>query len=322
MGQLPSSCVPWMRITWPTLLHQFGGLGPVFIFRDEAGWPSWRSAWVYLICAGGHCAIALVTLYFARDVLDGAWGGALLATAGVMSLKTFWLGETNTVYGTFLQPSHLAMPLLLGAVWAGLRGRPLLVGMLCAAATFIHPLLGLESGALLLGTGLCARLLRRRQEEGKFRLKRGDMDLYYAGLIVGISPCPPPALPVRRQSRRVISSTLWPTCATRITTSRHLRRTQYAQALAFLFGAYMAWRACFIYKETRALALETAYWRFPGPARLGGTSLSRSCTRACGSRRRSTACFTCFKGGWPGRRAGQVICCAGPVAVPSSILSP
>lgn len=106
---------------------------------------------VYLVLTIlGNILIALVSAFFARDLFDHSNTAALFAAAVVMSVKTFWLGGTNTLYGNFLEPSHLALPLLLGTIWAGLRQRPLLTAILAGIASLLHPLMGLETGAIML----------------------------------------------------------------------------------------------------------------------------------------------------------------------------
>jgi hypothetical protein len=107
---------------------------------------------------------ALVTALVARDLFDGSDAAALFAALAVMSAKTFWLGYYNIVYHTPLEPSLLVMPLLLACIWAGLRQRPLLSLGAAGLAALFHPLMGLETGAIMLGVmGIESYLARKTQ---------------------------------------------------------------------------------------------------------------------------------------------------------------
>lgn len=115
----------------------------------------------------GNVAVAFVTGMAARDLFEDSLTAGLFAVAGVMALKTFWLGYTNVLYRTFLEPMHLAMPLLLLGAWAALRRRPLAAAAANAAAAYFHPLAGLEGGVLCLGISTAElgwRWLRGRRE--------------------------------------------------------------------------------------------------------------------------------------------------------------
>ena len=99
----------------------------------------------------GNIGIAFVTARFARDLFDGSDLAGLLSAAAVMTLKSFWLGYSNVTYDYFLEPAHLAMPFLILAIWAGLRRQPLFCLLAAGMAALIHPLMGLETGVLMLG---------------------------------------------------------------------------------------------------------------------------------------------------------------------------
>ena len=105
--------------------------------------------------------VALVSGLVARDLFDKSLNAGLLAVCAVMGLKTFWLGGSNTISSTFLEPSHLVMPLLLATLWAGLRQRPLAVVLAASLSALIHPLVGLEVGSLALGVVITCTLLTR-----------------------------------------------------------------------------------------------------------------------------------------------------------------
>jgi hypothetical protein len=124
--------------------------------------------------------IALVTAFFARDQFDDSDKAAFLSAAVVMSLKTFWLGSTNTVFRTYLEPLLLISPLLLGAIWAGLRRRPLLAALLSGIASLVHSLVGLETGALILGA-LVVQIISQRNLKTTFNSQRRYLYTLAAG---------------------------------------------------------------------------------------------------------------------------------------------
>jgi hypothetical protein len=107
--------------------------------------------------------VAWITYLFAKDVHDGSRLAGLFAVCGAMSLTGFRLGSAANIYEWSLVPAVLAMPLILGAVWAGLRRRPLLSAGLAGMASLLHPLLGLETAGILWITQLALLLMERRR---------------------------------------------------------------------------------------------------------------------------------------------------------------
>ncbi|MBI9036476.1 MAG: hypothetical protein JEZ03_18620, partial [Bacteroidales bacterium] len=129
--------------------------------------------------------IAVVTAFFARELFGGNNLTAFAAAGAVMFMKTFWLGSSNTVYRTFLEPQLLISPLLLGAIWAGLRNRPVYVAILTGVASLIHSLVGMETGVLILGVLIIQFLLKSKSEINQVQ-RRGDIrNIILSGLIFG-----------------------------------------------------------------------------------------------------------------------------------------
>lgn len=130
-----------------------------------------------------NALIAAITALCARDFYGGSNWAALLAIAIVMSATTFKLGSGNRVYITLLTPNGLAMPLGFLALWAGLRGYPVLCAVAAGLASLMHPTFGMETGALALVTLVLAELycLLRRQA-GHQRLHPGR--LFAAALVL------------------------------------------------------------------------------------------------------------------------------------------
>jgi hypothetical protein len=181
---------------------------------------------------------ALVTALFARDLFDGSDAAALFAALAVMSAKTFWLGYYNIVYHTPLEPSLLVMPLLLVCIWAGLRRRPLLSLVAAGLAALFHPLMGLETGAIMLGVMAIEGYLARKTQPVRFpALLGGGAILAGFAAIVLLPNRSTPTIPPQqfiqilaffRHPHHYVPSTwaLW----------------QYAQAAAFLAPVGFAWR--------------------------------------------------------------------------------
>jgi hypothetical protein len=105
--------------------------------------------WVFLILTfASNIATALVTGLAARD-LFGEWAGPI-AICIVMAVAGIGLGEATSLRGSELSPQTFVVPLLIAALWAAMRGRPVLCGLAAGVATLFQPLLGLETGAIAL----------------------------------------------------------------------------------------------------------------------------------------------------------------------------
>ncbi len=181
---------------------------------------------------------ALVTALFARDLFDGSDAATLFAALAVMSAKTFWLGYYNVVYHTPLEPSLLVMPLLLACIWAGLRRRPVLSLAAAGLAALFHPLMGLETGTIMLGVmAVEVYLARKTQPANLPALLGGGAILAGFAAIVLLPNRSAPSIPPQqfiqilaffRHPHHYVPSTwaVW----------------QYAQAAAFLVPVGFAWR--------------------------------------------------------------------------------
>ena len=180
---------------------------------------------------------ALVTALVARDLFDGSDAAALFAALAVMSAKTFWLGYYNIIYHTPLEPSLLVMPLLLACIWAGLRQRPLLSLSAAGLAALFHPLMGLETGAIMLGVMVIEYYLARKTQPVKLPALLGGVAILAGSAAIVLLPnSRAPTIPAQqfiqilaffRHPHHYVPSTwdLW----------------QYAQAPAFLVPVGFAW---------------------------------------------------------------------------------
>ncbi len=117
----------------------------------------------FILTLLSNIAISVVTFLFAQDLfLDSNMAG-IYAAALAMSVTSFALGWRATIFFNSLIPATLAIPLVLGATWATARGRLLLAILICGITSLIHPLLGLEIGAILLLASAFFYLLEQRK---------------------------------------------------------------------------------------------------------------------------------------------------------------
>jgi hypothetical protein len=112
------------------------------------------------LCA--NVATALTAGGLARALFHGSNLAALWGACLVMAVSTFELGYTGQFGRAQLLPSTLAQPLLVAALWAGVRRRPLAAGLMASAASLIHPVLGPEVGVLALWLARAPIALGRR----------------------------------------------------------------------------------------------------------------------------------------------------------------
>ncbi|MCX6054051.1 MAG: hypothetical protein NTZ74_03885 [Chloroflexi bacterium] len=98
-----------------------------------------------------NISIAYLSSLTSRFFFPHSNFGALLSAAGVLTLKTFWLGYSNIVFRTFLEPEHLALPFLLLGFYLILKSKPIPASLSFGVAALFHLLMGLETGWLMLG---------------------------------------------------------------------------------------------------------------------------------------------------------------------------
>jgi hypothetical protein len=103
----------------------------------------------FLFAVATNAATSLVTALAGRELFGSSRAGVLGACM-VMSLDTLRLGDAARLASPSLLQATLAIPLLLCAIWASLRSRPLLCGVFAGVASVLHPLVGGEAGAVAL----------------------------------------------------------------------------------------------------------------------------------------------------------------------------
>jgi hypothetical protein len=95
-------------------------------------------------------ALAIFSGLLARALFNESAHAALVGAFLVLSASTFELGYTGQFGRVLLIPTTLVQPLIVAALWAAVRGRPFLCGLLAAGAAIIQPVLGPEGGMIAL----------------------------------------------------------------------------------------------------------------------------------------------------------------------------
>jgi len=97
-----------------------------------------------------NVGIAAAAFLATMDLSRSNHIAGILAAILVVCMPTFFWGVKDIFIRPNLTPEHLIMPLILLAIWKGVRQKPLLVGLLAGLATLIHPLTGPGVGGLIL----------------------------------------------------------------------------------------------------------------------------------------------------------------------------
>jgi len=107
---------------------------------------------VFLILTlSANILISIITFYLTRHLFNKSNSAGIYASALVMTMSTFSLGWSHTIYTSSLVPSTIAIPLVLGAISIVIIYKKLIMGILLSGiASIIHPLFGLETGGILL----------------------------------------------------------------------------------------------------------------------------------------------------------------------------
>jgi hypothetical protein len=104
---------------------------------------------VFLVLAWlGSIGLAVVTYLAAKDLVEDSDLVGMIACVLVMGTTSTNLGGVGRLWMTYLLPGHLVYWVALLSLWAGMRGRGILCAVLGSVASVIHPLVGLEAGAI------------------------------------------------------------------------------------------------------------------------------------------------------------------------------
>lgn len=124
-----------------------------FIFAKIVGWFTHFVSLpmvFFSVTLLSNVGIALVSFFTARDLSKKNNLSGLIAAILAITISTFQWGNRDLLFRIELTPEHMIMPLILLAIWMGIKQRPLLVGLFAGLATFSHPLTGPGIGGLLL----------------------------------------------------------------------------------------------------------------------------------------------------------------------------
>ena len=126
-----------------------------FLAGSESNLPSISLLLTFL----ANISISLLSFFLARLLSNKSDQANLFASALTMSVAIFALGSFDKIYRTELVPVSLAFPLVFAAILFLCKKKFVVSMLLCGAASFFHPLLGLEMGGLILVTFILAVLI-------------------------------------------------------------------------------------------------------------------------------------------------------------------
>lgn len=125
----------------------------------------------FLLTLAANIAIAFISAQISKYFFPRSRFSIFLAAAGVLTLKTFWLGYSNIIYRNFLEPEHLAMPLILLGFYLILKRKYVPAALSFGVASLFHTLLGLEIGWILFGVVILDLIIQKvKKESQKSRL--------------------------------------------------------------------------------------------------------------------------------------------------------
>jgi len=137
--------------------NTFNQYGPRTIFTEFVAFIAGTiplTTTLFILTLAANIAIAYLSGLVAKYFFPNSRFSHFLAAAGVLTLKTFWLGYSNVLYRNYLEPEHLAMPFILLGFYLILKRKPLISSICFGIAALFHALVGLEFGWILLGLTL------------------------------------------------------------------------------------------------------------------------------------------------------------------------
>lgn len=146
----------------------------------------WELDAVYFVLTWlSHTLVSLVTYLVARDLFRPCKLAPMVASTLVMGVQSINLGGATFLHISYLIPQFLALPLALLSLWAGISRRPLICVAMAAFSSMIHPLVGLETGAIGLATaGLSIMPALNSDDEQSRRKTLMQIGKVAAGVIV------------------------------------------------------------------------------------------------------------------------------------------
>ncbi|PKO00255.1 MAG: hypothetical protein CVU43_14365 [Chloroflexi bacterium HGW-Chloroflexi-5] len=123
------------------------------------------AAVLFLLTLASNIAIAFLSAKVSNYFFPRSRFSMYLAAAGVLTLKTFWLGYSNIIYRNFLEPEHLALPFILLSFYLILKRRYIPAALSFGVASLFHALLGLELGWILFGVVVLDVIFQKFRKE-------------------------------------------------------------------------------------------------------------------------------------------------------------
>jgi hypothetical protein len=123
------------------------------------------AAVLFLLTLASNIAIAFLSAKVSNYFFPRSRFSMYLAAAGVLTLKTFWLGYSNIIYRNFLEPEHLALPFILLGFYLILKRRVIPAALSFGVASLFHALLGLELGWILFGVVVLDVIFQKFRKE-------------------------------------------------------------------------------------------------------------------------------------------------------------
>lgn len=153
--------------------------------------------WTLLAQAG----LAWVSFRMGKAWFEGDEVAALLSTAVVMSAEAVAWGSKSVIYAPYLTPGVLVMPLMGMSLLDGSRGRLMRAGLWAGLSAWVHILLGVETGLLVLGAGWwgCIR------QAGRWHRPTWIQTTLGAGILIVMAL--PTLIPYAAQSRTLTAET-------------------------------------------------------------------------------------------------------------------
>lgn len=129
------------------------GPGPRMFYALFLAWLSrfvpleWEFLFLTFLC---NVAVILLASLLARELFGTPAGFVMgfLVSFG----SPIRLGGAAGLTGSALVPQLFVMPMIVGAIWALMRQKPLLCAILTSVASIFHPLIGIEVGGIFLAT--------------------------------------------------------------------------------------------------------------------------------------------------------------------------
>ena len=197
---------------------------------------------IVTLCA--NISISIITFTFARDLFNNSDLAGVYAAALVMSVSTFALGWRSTIYWDQLIPATIAIPFVLAATLAVARGKLFLGMVIISITSLIHPLLGLEMGAMLIFSFVVFHLISTKKiTRDIWKVIIPSLLLFVAFSLISIIP---------QFSQPSINSELFIHILAYFRTPHHRIPSTFGPARFILAGAFLSATLLLYYRERKS----------------------------------------------------------------------